>query len=283
MKYFSAMFMLLILIACVQPAEEKETPAKELAEQLKEQVTEPVVTEEVETPAEEAEPAEEKVEETAKEAEAIEETVSPPQERTRMYKFLDIFAAKVTSYEFEYKGDEYYVKGTRYKIILDAPATVKEVSFGDITKRLYYYDTVYVDRATKTAMAYCEGHDSQVNTQCSQLELYDLAYPVPFTDYNIILPEDWLFNYLDTEPTTWDENKYYIESRASTTVTFAGDPELELDFDPSSGLALRADQKQGNRLTARHDYEDLAINLVRDQDVNHRSKSEIPSEETFYK
>jgi hypothetical protein len=200
-----------------------------------------------------------------------------------MYKFLDIFAAKVNSYEFTYKGNKYYVKGTRYKIILKNPVTVKEVSFGDIKKNLFYYDTVYVDRSTKTAIAYCEGHSSQVNTQCSQLEIYDLAYPATFQDYDITLPEDWLFTYLDKEPSTWDENKYYIQSRASITVTFAGDPELELDFDPGSGLVMRADQKQGDRLVMRHDYEKLAINLAREKDVYHRSKSEIPSEETFYK
>jgi hypothetical protein len=292
MKYPSIIIaILLILAACAPP--EQPSRAKELADQLREEVTEPEAektTEEAEEPAETPEPTQELVPETAPEtaeeiteAEAIEETVSPAQTRTKMYKFLDIFAAKVTSYEFTYKGDKYHVRGSRYKIILKNPATVKDVSFGDIRKNLFYYDTVYVDRATKTAIAYCEGHSSQVNTQCSQLEIYDLAYPAPFQDYDITLPEDWLFTYLDREPNTWDENKYYIQSRASITVTFEGDPTLELDFDPGSGLVMRADQKSGNRLVSRQDYEKLATNLVREKDVYHRSKSEIPSEETFYK
>ena len=287
MKYLSIICILLMLIACAQPAEEK-TPAKELSEQLKEQV-EPEVKEEIvaETPEptkEEAVPEVAEVpEEKAEEPEAIEETVSPSKERTKMYNFLDIFAEKVNSYQFINKGNHYFVKGNRYKVILKIPVIAKEVSFGDIEKRLFYYDTVYVDRATKTAIAYCEGHTSQVNTQCSQLELYDLAYPVPYQDYDVTLPEDWLLSNLDREPKTWDENKYYIENRASITVTFGGDEQLELDFDPGSGLVMRADQKQGDRLISRNDYQDLAINLVRDVDVNHRSKSEIPSEESFYR
>lgn len=305
MKYLSLIVVsFLILAACAQP--ERESAAKELAEQLKEKAAEspqPTETPEEapkqETPEQPAETTEQTetpeqaqtqvtipeqpVTETLKEAEAMEETVSAAKERTRMYRFLDTFAEKVTSYQFEYKGDNYYAKGTRYKVILHSPTIVKDVTFGDTKKSLFYYDTIYVDRSTKKAIAYCEGHDGQVNTQCAQRELYDLAYPVPFQEYNITLPEDWLFSYLDKEPDTWDDNKYYINSRASITVTFHGDPELELDFDPGSGLVLRADQKLGNQLVKRDDYIDLATNLVRDVDVNHRSKSEIPSSESFYK
>ncbi len=302
MKYLPLIItILLILAACAQP-EKKQSAAKELAEQLKEQAKteqpaetpvpaaakpEEPVAEKSEVPAEapkqQAETVEPEKIEVPKEAEAVEETVSPSHERTKMYKLLDIFAEKVTGYQFEYKDDDYYVKGTRYKVILDSAVIVKDVSFGDMKKSLFYYDTIYVDRATKTAIAYCEGHDSQINTQCGKLGLYDLAYPVPFKNYDITLPEDWLFTYLDKEPNTWDENKFYIQSRASITVTFSGDPELELNFDSGSGLVLRADQKRGNQLVKREDYLNLATNLVRDVDVNHRSKSEIPSSETFHK
>ncbi len=285
MKYLPLIITAFLILAACELPQTEESKAKELADQLRKQVTETTETTQpiAETPEETPDAPEQEVEETPEESESVEETVSPAQERTRVYKFLDIFASKVTSYEFEYKGDEYYAKGTRYKVLLENPVIVKDVSFGDTKKSLFYYDTVYVDRATKTAIAYCEGHKSQVNTQCTQLELYDLAYPVTFKEYDISLPEDWLLTYLDQEPIAWDENKYYINSRASITVRFAGDPEIELDFDPSSGLVMRADQKRGNQLVKRDDYVDLAINLVRDKDVHHRSKSEIPSSETFFR
>ncbi len=282
---------LFILAACAQPQESK---AKEIAEQIKQQTTEEQVVEEVEQAAQQVEEIKETIEqaeqaapitETEKQLETtiVEETTSKPQQRTRMYRFLDTFASQVKSYEFKYKGDEYYVKGQKYKIILDNPVTAKDVTFGDLKKSLFYYDAVYVDRGTKTAVAYCEGHSSQVNTQCTQLNIYDLMYPVSFTDYDTTLPEDWLFTYLDKEPDQLEDNKYYIEGRSTVYVKFNEEPELELNFDPSTGLVLRADKKKGNQLLERQDYEQLASNKVRDIDVIHRSKSEIPSEETFYR
>ena len=285
---------LLILAAC---APDEPSEAKELAEQMQEEADKPEadqepepeqmeVTEEVVQEVTEPEEMPEKEPEELKEMleTAVEEEItSPPQQRTKMYRFLDTFAEKVKGYQFEYNGDMYYVKGKRYKIILDNPETRKEVKFGDVERRLYYFDTIYMDRATKTAMAYCEGHSSQVNTQCSQLELYDLVYPVPFKDYEILLPEDWLIDYLDRTPDQWEENKYYIKSRATVFVKFNDDPEVELNFDPGTGLVLRVDHKQGDQLISRLDYEKLVANLVRDVDIIHRSKSEIPSSDPFYR
>ncbi len=293
-KQIIMIFALLILIACA--AQQQDSKAKELAEQLRQQTEQPE-TQAVETVQEAAEQVEEIKEET-KQIETIEEpvetiaqaqeiiveeTVSQPQQRTKMYRFLDTFAQNVKSYEFDYKGNSYYIKGAKYKIILSSPVTVKEVTFGNVKKGLYYYDTIYMDRVSRAAMAYCEGHSSEVNRQCSQLELYDLAYPVQFDKYDIMLPEDWLLAYLNREPDVMDENKYYIEGRSTILVKFSGDPDVELNFDAGTGLVLRADQKKGNQIIARHDYEKLASNKVRDIDVVHRSKSEIPSEETFYR
>jgi len=214
-------------------------------------------------------------------AEVMEEITTPAQNRTKMYKFLELYLEKVNSYEFNYKGNKYYIKGQKIKIELENAKTAKDVTFGDVKRNLFYYDTVYLDRTAKTAEAYCEGHKSQINKQCAQLDLYDLRYPVNFIDYNVVLPEDWLLTYLDTEPDYVDENKYYIEGRKTTTAIFFQTPELELSFDAITGLLLRADTKSKDRLITRQDYEKIAHNLVKDVDVIHRSKSEIPSSEVF--
>jgi len=226
-----------------------------------------------------------KTEPTKLETPETKETIEPVQVQTRskLYQFFDTFAQKVDSYYFIYKKDEYSVKGDKFRIQLANPVTVKDVKFGDLKKSLFYYDTVYINRAEKTAYAYCEGHDSQVNKQCAQLEIYDLAYPVVYSEYNKPLPEDWLRTYLDQEPTQLVANKYYIGGRATTTAFLEGTPELELSFDPMTGLVIRADQKKGEQLISRYDYEKLAHNLVKEVDVNHRSKDEIPSTEAFYR
>ncbi|VVB80845.1 Uncharacterised protein [uncultured archaeon] len=274
MKYIPIIVaILLILAACAQEAK-KDSTAKELAEQIKAQAN---ATPAVEPKTEVNTTEQPKAEETVKE-----ETTSPAQTRTRMYKFFDAFA-KITGYDFIYKGDHYYSKGTKYKIILGAPNTATDVKFGDTEKHLFYYDTIYLDRNAKTAIAYCEGHTSQLNKQCAELALYDLAYPVPYNDYNILLPEDWLMENLDKEPSLVDANKYYINGRATIFVKINETPEIELSFDPGTGLVLRADEKKGEQLLARYNYEELSANAVRDVDVNHRSKSEIPSSETFYR
>jgi len=292
MKYLSLMLIaLLILTAC---ATQEPSKAKQLAEELKQQAETPV-QEVTETPTEEAKPAEQpeampaeepkpvEVQQPETKTEATEEITSPPQQRTKMYKFLDIFAKNVKSYQFDYKSNKYFVKGTRYKIILPIPVIVKYAKFGEIEKNLFYYDTVYLDRATKTAIAFCEGHESHVNSQCTDLNLFDLAYPVDYKKYDILLPEDWLFNYLNLEPNQLEENKYYLKGRASVFVKFNLDPTVELNIDPGTGLILQADQKKGSQLIARNSYDNLVSNIVRDIDVQHRSKSEIPTSEPFYR
>ncbi len=288
MKYLPFIFALLLLVACA----EKENTAKELAEQLIQEPKEVQPTlEPTATTVPTAIPAEQPAETVETPVnlppviskEDIEEVTEPAQDRTKMYRFLDTFAQKVKSYEFGYKTDKYFVKGMRYKIILFKPVIVKDVTFGNLHKSFFYYDTVYVDRAMKNAFGYCEGHQSHVNTQCSQLELYDLAYPVSFKEYNITLPEDWLFAYLDKEPNQMEENKYYINGRASVLAKFTEIPDVEINFDPGTGLVLRVDKKSGSQLLERHDYGDLVANKVRDVDVVHRSKDEIPPYEAFYR
>jgi len=291
MKYTSFAIIALLILAACTPAETSK--AQDLANDLKKQAETPPVeqttqteqiVEQPEVTAVEPEQKTEAGQTPAKElVEAMEETTTAPQQRTKMYKFLDIFAKEVKSYEFKYKKDSHLTKGTKHKIILYLPGIVKGVSFGDVKKNYFYYDTVYLDRAAKTAVAYCEGHNEQVNKQCAEYALYDLGYPVNYKDYEITLPEDWLFSYLNKEPNFIEDNKYYIESRASTFVRFNEDPVIEMSMDPGTGLPLRVDKKKGNQLLARYDYENLVSNKVRDIDMEHRSKSEIPTTEVFYK
>ncbi|MEM3154000.1 MAG: hypothetical protein QW165_00330 [Candidatus Woesearchaeota archaeon] len=298
MKYIAfTLFSLLILAACA-PTPSGPSEAKQIAEELKkqaeQQAAEPKIEQTIEQPIEKTlqttdeptpeptpEPTEALKHTLAKDV--LEETITPAQTRTKMYQFLDTFAKNVKSYSFKHKGNIYNVKGTRYKVILDSPVTLKHVYFGEMPVPLFYYDTVYVDRATKTATAFCEGHKSHVNAQCYGLKLYDLAYPVEFKNYDIILPEDWLLSNLDKEPNQVEANKYYVKGRASVFVRFETNPALELSIDPGTGLIMQADTKKGNQLLSRNEYLELVANKVRDVDVKHRSKEEIPTEEVFYR
>jgi len=313
MKYWPLALLLVVLVAC---GPSPETGASDVADEILNSPTGQVVQDTPKTqdtaaaPDDADEPARPAAEEpeaapsqtkTSDDSsdEATQDAFEPPEvpdvsgddaptkpasgQRTKLYDFLDTFRERVNSYQFVYGSDEYFVRGDRYKIILDQPVTVSRVSFDDVDKNLFYYDTVYVDRSTKRAIAYCEGHDDQTNHQCASLELYDLTYPVAFSEYDLVLPEDWLFTYLNHEPSTVEIGKYYVKGRATTTMVFDLNPTLHLHFDRSTGLPVRADKLNGKQLLERYDYERLASNKVSDADVRHRSRDEIPSEETFFK
>ncbi|MBI4146187.1 hypothetical protein HY489_02510 [Candidatus Woesearchaeota archaeon] len=289
--------ILLILAACAAPEVNEESKAKQLAEQLRQQASEVVAkpTAEVQpaqtseptaqpateptpvTPEPVSIPAEQPVAPTA----VQEEQTTPAEQSGIMYQLLDTFAKKVTGYQFIRNKDDYLVRGQRAKIKLDKLVLLKNIALPNgTTLGFYYYDTVYVDRTTKTATAYCEGHTDYVNRQCAQYNLYDLPLTVNYSKYNIMLPEDWLFANLNQTPARTEKDKYYVDGRRVLLVAFS---DLELYFDTTNGLPIRADQKSNNALIKREDYESLASNKVRDIDVRHRTKEEIPSSETFYR
>src|SRR3989344_6131361 len=304
------LILIALLIAC--NATQESTGAKELAQQLREQAeidaAEPVETQiEEQTNSENTtavvqEPIAEPVPETAPEPaqtpeiavaepepepsmpiiETIEE--NEPVERTVLYDFLDTFAKKVTGYQFVYKGDKYSVKGTKVKIVLDEPLVARDLKLNGVRYSLFYYDTIYVDRAAKTAIAYCEGTETELNRQCTQMNLYDVPYAVPFSEFNTVLPEDWLFTYLDQTPARIDADKYIVQGRSAVSLTFrAGDDSTELFFDETIGLPVRAHQLKHGNTVNRIDYEFFSAHKARDVDVRHRSYSEIPSSDYFYK
>lgn len=287
MKYITITMLLFFLAACAAQTKtpaEKEDLQKQIVQDIVEVTEEPVSQPEISEPEEVtvSEDVTTKVKETIPTETHEEEITSPAQPRTRLYDFLDKFAQTVTGYSFKYGLNTYFSRGTKYKVILGNAVSVKDVMFGEQKKSLFYYDTIYIDRGAKTAAAYCEGHKSTINQQCDSLELYDLALILPYDSYTIKLPEDWLFEYLDTEPTLVDRNKNYIKSRITTLVKLVNGDTIDLNIDEMIGLPVRVDVKKGNVLVKRYEYEDLVSNKVRDVDVIHRSKSEIPTEEAFY-
>lgn len=292
--------MLLVLAAC--GTDNSDSAAKEIAEELKNQEPQDITVEspEVEETVQEItpEPVQENNPSPLTGMSSIdvvdpseipiatnveEDIVAPAQTRTKMYQFLDTYAERVNGYEFFIGSDKYSYKNDKFRVILANAPQISNVKFGELSKSVFYYDTIYVDRVSKTAFAYCEGHLSTVNRQCAELELYDLAYPLPYLEQNIALPHDWLFQYVEEEPDSLESNKYYVKGRASTTARFNTDPRIELHIDPLTGLPMRVDTLKGSVLVKRVDFEKLSSNTVRDVDVSHRTKSEIPSSEAFYK
>ncbi|RMD57680.1 hypothetical protein D6825_03285 [Candidatus Woesearchaeota archaeon] len=196
-----------------------------------------------------------------------------------MNELLTVFERKVSSYSFTHNSNKYSVKGERYRIILEAPNQKHRITINGTEYDTFIYDTIYVDRTAKTALAYCEGWSSEVNTQCAKYEIYDLPFRLNFEDNDIKLPEDWLFDYLDLPPRSVSKDKYYVNGRQTWKIDFEG---AVIFFDPKTGLAIKSEQIKNSKLET-NTYDKLSSNTVRDIDVIHRSKSEILSQETFYK
>lgn len=299
---------LLILAACGNaPRSDEPSAAQQLAEQLREEAanpapseSEPTVTETVEpAPAPEVEtivlppapePQQTTVEPTPVETPVTdtaivgEETDEPALGYSTMQELLNVFATKVQSYQFTHNNSRYSVKGHKIKIILAKPVQVREYTWPNGTRKSFFtVDTIYIDRASQTATAYCEGHLERVNEECDNTGVFDYPYPVPFLSYNILLPQDWLLNWLDKTPTQIEPDKYYVKGRKVTLLRFNESPlRTELSIDAAIGLPVRIEQFDGGKMVYRQDFDYLASNRVRDVDVVHRSKAEIPSEEVFY-
>jgi len=297
MRYLAIISILLILIACGAP-ERVDIPETKQEVKIEEKVVQdiapPAELPAVQTP----EPAKQEENKKLKSSEMLKKSVvesistdtheeeinAPPQGRTKLYDYLDKFAQEVSGYSFDYKSNNYFVRGTKYKIILGNPVSVRDVIFGEEKRSLFYYDTIYIDRSANSALAYCEGHTSSINRQCDSLDLYDLALPLPADSYAVKLPEDWLFEYLKQEPIQVERNKNYIKQRIASLVRFSSDGNIiDLNIDELIGLPIRVDIKVGDVLVQRYDYENVISNKVRDVDVIHRSKSEIPTSEVFYR
>jgi len=158
-------FSLLIISACAQPA---LVPGKEV---IQEPVGAEVVGETKKTKV--IEPKEE-IEETVEETD--EEDISEVEE------LLSIADKKVESIRYMYKGPEtkdffyeFFVKGNKMKYIL-SPTYFIDVEDDD-------YDTIYINKESETALAYCDNKKCRVKGKKAVLD-YDDMY--------IMTPMDWL-------------------------------------------------------------------------------------------
>jgi len=298
---FFIVLLAVILIAC---APEKETKAKRIADELKQQeqieVQEIIEGEQppIAEPIQEIEGEQPQLTQELENSETLETEQTPEMpaeptdisedERTAVYQFFDKFIKNVDSYQFTYNKHKYFVRDKKYKIHLTKPITIRNANINGKTYTMFHYDVVYLDRISQKAIAYCESIHEELGRQCGKLEIYDIPYLVSYKDYNIILPEDWFYIYLNEDTDKISKGKYTLRGRSVAQAIFDQEsPTVEMSFDERTGLALRVDKKrtinEEEILVERFDYEDFAYNSVRDKDIIHRNKDEIPTSEVFYK
>lgn len=179
------------------------------------------------------------------------------------------------SYKFRNAQGSWYIRGEKVKFLPVSPLILYDVKRGEKTYRQVYLDELFFDVQEKTLTAYCFGFSESVNRQCAGLELYDLPFSLPYEQHMIKLPHDWVKEFMNKIPVNEEHEKYYVKNIETTRLKF--EDGTEIYFFARAGLPLRI--AKGYDIT---NYEDVVNDQVRPEDVIHRSKKDIPAQETFY-
>jgi len=162
-KLILSLFLLFVIViyGCAQP-----TPPVQQAPDLTEEPEE-VIEEESDLSEEETEVVEEEEDKISEEVKEL----------------LSLSDKKVKSINYRYRGPQtgtslydFSVRDTKLKYLIDP--TFKDVGLDDTA-----YDTIYLDKTSKTALAYCDGRRCRVKGEKQTLD-YDQSY--------IMTPLDWL-------------------------------------------------------------------------------------------
>ncbi len=212
-----AAFFVFFLISCA-PAEEPQ-PAPPVIEQPP--AEQPPAAAEEQPPAEQL-PAVPQAEEGVYER--------PVEEGPSITKYLNQFRNEVKNYKFTFKNNQWTVQGSNARI--DLFRVLQNQYHAD------FIDTVYLDLERRTALGVCEGTDDNIKKQCAFRQVLGKKYALPYVQFKMKLPEDWLFD---------SQNMYFSESNTPRLVTDRPTIHLkhatqtrmvDLFIDPAIGLPI---------------------------------------------
>jgi hypothetical protein len=170
-----------------------------------------------------------------------------PEEPKTIPDFLSYFRNNVDNYKFVFKNDKWYVAGKTAKIEL---FRVLENEY-----HAPFIDTVYIDLERRTAVGVCEGRSANIRKQCALRQTLDKKYALPYVQFKIKLPEDWLVEFqnlyaapAETPQLVSERKTVHLKHSTKTRIT-------DLYIDPSSGLPVVV--VDGG---AEYQYESLAKN-----------------------
>ncbi|MEM4240104.1 MAG: hypothetical protein QXM31_03555 [Candidatus Woesearchaeota archaeon] len=243
MRWAMALTLVILLLAACKPVETQEIihePAVPVVEQPP--ATMPVVEQ---PPV--AEPVVEQPPATVPAAEPVYER--PPEQQPTITGFLSQYKNEVKDYKFNYKNDAWAVQGNYARIKLFR-----------VLQNIYqapYIDTVYLDLERRTAVGVCVGYDDKIRRQCADRQTLGRKYALPYVQFKIMLPHDWLFDKQNLYFTIADTPKL-VTSRQTVHLKHQSQARvIDLYIDPSSGLPVAA-VEDGTE----YHYENLAKNQL---------------------
>ena len=288
MKKYLLFVVLLLMISCTarQLALDQRSP-EDAAEVLSAENATPAVT--VESPPEAREtmpaPSDEDLRQKviAQQEQRIEESLAHPEKfaprnhTNEVGELIEAAEPSLQSYQFRTSKGTFYVRGGVVRYLLLSPILKHNVARDSVNYTELYLDEIIVDRNAKTAKAYCFGFTDTTRKQCARLQLADIDFDMQYDVANPKLPEDWAREFASKEVTASDEQKYYLNSIETTRLQFPNGGELYML--PKAGLPIKVVVSPLEGYT----FDNFVINQVRPEDITHRSKTDIPPQEAFYK
>jgi len=183
----------------------------------------------------------------------IEEEVEDPAEKvseeeiTEVEELLSISDKKVEGIRYSYKGPEtkdfiyeFFVKGNKIKYILNPSFKVIDVDEDA-------YDTVYINKESETALAYCDGRKCRVKGKKGVLD---------YNENYILTPFDWL-NKIESVDKVGEQLIDRRNTKKLTTNDFS------IWVDTFFGVPLQVETTDNL-----YQFEKMSFNGVKDEDVS---------------
>jgi len=266
--------ILFVVAGCTAPivVEEKaEEPVKEVVPDEGTAVQEKVVEEPAEEPVEEpveapvVEPEPTIIVKTGEEPQGEVPPAPIPSQKAAPSGELDEEIAfilsradeKITSYKFTYAAppqnlarDVWYIKGTRIKVELFNENWIRHDE---------YFDTIYIDTAKKTAVAYCQRPKTP---QCAGP---DVEFPVDYEEVMIMTPYQWI----KTIPQQVEKvSTEMLWDRKVTVLRYMeGGAEFKQWVDNFAGLPLKVQKKEPGKDLVEWGFRYLSVNSLGDEDL----------------
>lgn len=187
---------------------------------------------------------------------------TPASTKTMTQEVKDLLAAhsRIKSYEFiknlgSPQPQQFYVKGSKYVKFVERPNKYNDPSEN--------YDRVFIDRAAKTAYAYCGDDDI---LKCP-VENRNEAYSHSFADEDVVLPLDLLEGVTGAEKVSTK----VLDNRKTSVIQFInGNGQTELLYiDSFYGFVFQQDIVGGDdQVIETNLFTSASFDAIKDSDVN---------------
>ncbi|MBD3303534.1 hypothetical protein GF343_00145 [Candidatus Woesearchaeota archaeon] len=234
---------------------------------------------------EEPEPEEIKKELTKEEIEEFEKESASIDASHLLAKLMKTYTEEVTGYKYMYNSDWHYKYGDNIKIKLGQSKQYTRQNINGTHYSLFFVDTIYLNIINKTATGYCEGNDPRLgNRRCSELEIADIPYPMPYSEVYTKRPDEWLFEIYTLDPEVKTETGYYyIGPRKLRRLEYQDGPkQMIMYYDEEIGLPVKVQSFIDKQPSGLWLYNLLSANTIKEKHVRHRTAEEISSKEGFY-